>query len=326
MNETTAHILALLRAEPEWVSGEDIGVRLEISRAAVSKQIALLRKDGYTIESSPRRGYLLRNAPNTPNAAEVTPRLITQSFGRPLVYTRETDSTNGRASEMARNGAASGATVVADRQTAGRGRFQREWFSPSGSNLYVSVILRPTVHPARIGQLPLVAAAALVEVLDREWPSLGAGIKWPNDILVGGRKVCGILCESEAEIDLLHYVVVGIGLNLNTRTFPPKLRRIATSIRAATGLEVDRPALLANLLNVFEPLYERWLAAPDLSPLVPFLEERSALRNREVVVTNVRGKIRGRAGGIAPDGSLVLETRNGPVTVTSGDVTLTPNP
>jgi len=322
MNATSQGILGMLREGRVWVSGEDIGARFGISRSAVSKHIGLLRDNGYEIESSPRRGYLFQRAPDTPNAAEVAPRLTTRFVGRTLMYFPDVDSTNSVAAEQARAGVSEGTTITADHQSAGRGRLRREWFSPPGDNLYVSIVLRPTVPPWRVGQLPLVAGVALLKALDAHWPDLGALVKWPNDILVEGRKLCGILCESEAETDVVHHVIVGIGLNLNTRVFPAELRDVATSLRIETGDEVSRPALLAEVLNAFEPAYERWHRADDLAPFLPVLTNRGAMTNRQVVVKNVRGDVCGRVTGISADGGLLLETGDGPVTVVSGDVSV----
>jgi BirA family biotin operon repressor/biotin-[acetyl-CoA-carboxylase] ligase len=320
MNGTTCRILELLRAQRAWLSGADIGAELGISRAAVSKHVGLLRKYGYRIESSSRRGYLFGDAPNVPNAAEVTPRLTTRVIGRPLVYHPVVDSTNTLAAQLARDGVAAGTTVVADLQSAGRGRLQRNWFSPPGANLYVSILLRPDVSPWRVGELPLVVAVALLTVLDARWPDLAAAVKWPNDVLVNGRKLCGILCESEVETDAVHYVIVGIGFNLNTEAFPAELRDIATSLRIETGTEVSRAALLADVLNAFEPDYVRWREADDLGPFVPRLTDRLAMKDRPVVVRNVRGDVSGTARGLSADGGLRLETDDGLITVMSGDV------
>jgi len=320
MNATSQEILGMLKEREAWVSGEDIGARFGMSRSAVSKHIGALRDGGYEIESSSRRGYLFRSAPKTPSEAEVAPRLTTRFVGRSLAYIPEVDSTNSMAADRARSGAPDGMTVTADCQSAGRGRLRRQWFSPPGDNLYFSVLLRPAVPPWRVGQLPLVAAVAVLKALDARWPALAASVKWPNDILVDGRKLCGILCESAAETDLVHHVIVGIGLNCNTRSFPAELRDTATSLRIETGGGVSRPALLADVLNALEPEYERWREAQDLSPFLPLLTSRLAMHDRHVVVKNIRGELRGRVTGIAADGGLVLETSEGPVTVVSGDV------
>jgi BirA family transcriptional regulator, biotin operon repressor / biotin---[acetyl-CoA-carboxylase] ligase len=322
MNETTTSVLRMLKEEGRWVSGQDIGASLDITRSAVSKHIGTLREQGYGIQSSSRRGYLLDSAPNAPYPNEVTPLLTTQFVGRPLLYTYETDSTNSLAAQHAQAGAAQGTTIVADTQSAGRGRLHREWHSPPGTSLYFSIILRPAVAPALVAQLPMVAAVALLQALDRHAPDIGAGVKWPNDILVGGRKLCGILCESEAETDIVHHVIIGMGVNVNTPEFPPELADVATSLRMETGGDASRPELLADVLSAFEGAYSSWLEAQNLEPFLPFLVDRSLITNRTVTVQNVRGEIRGQVSGISAEGGLLLETAEGTVTVVSGDVTL----
>jgi len=322
MNATTTGVLHVLKEDGQWVSGQDIGTSLAISRSAVSKHIAVLRELGYRIKSSSRRGYLLESAPNAPYPAEVTPLLTTQFIGRPLLYLAETDSTNSIAAQQAHDGAPQGTTVVANSQSAGRGRLNRQWHSPPESSLYFSIILRPAVPPALVAQLPMIAAVALLRALDLRTPGLGAAVKWPNDILVSGRKLCGILCESEAETDIVHYVIIGIGINVNTSGFPDELSEIATSLRMLTGNDLSRPTLLADVLNAFEPAYDAWLEAQDLQPFLPFLVDRSLITGRTVKVQNVRGSIRGRVTGISAEGGLLLDTAEGTVTVVSGDVTL----
>jgi BirA family biotin operon repressor/biotin-[acetyl-CoA-carboxylase] ligase len=243
-------------------------------------------------------------------------------MGRPLHYFPELSSTNTEAARRAQEGAKEGTTIVADSQSAGQGRLEREWYSPAGANLYVSVVLRPAVLPGRVCQLPLVVAVALLKALKEFCPGVAAGVKWPNDILVGRRKLCGILCQSESETDLVRHVIVGVGINLNIDAFPADLSSIATSLRVETGAEASRPALLAAVLNALEEEYDCWQQAQDLAPFLPFLEAHSLMQGRDAVVKNVRNEISGRVSGIAPDGGLQLETEHGSVTAVSGDVTV----
>jgi len=316
----------MLREQGQWHSGEDIGAALSISRSAVAKHIASLRRQGYEIAASSRRGYMLRSAPNAPYPAEVVPLLNSQVVGNTLLYLPQTDSTNAVAAQEAHKGACEGTVVVADAQSDGRGRLHRHWHSPPGSNLYFSIILRPSVSPRRISQLPLVAAVSLLKAMARRHPGIGASVKWPNDILVGDRKLCGILCETEAETDMVHHVIVGIGINVNTLSFPAPLAAIATSIAMETGGEVSRPALLAEVLNAFDADYDCWRNSADLAPFLPFLESHSRMKGQEVVVKNVRGEIRGRVSGISSDGELLLDVAGKTVAVASGDVTLCTDP
>ena len=325
MNETTEHVLELLKGGDEYLSGEEIGRRLAISRSAVWKHVRELKAAGYGIVSSPKKGYGLRVAANVPLAAEVMPHLKTLTLGRSIDYHGVVDSTNRAVGDLARQGAVEGTVVVADAQTAGRGRMGRHWESPAGENLYFSILLTPNVEPARVPQLALVAAVAVHEGLGECCPEIIAQIKWPNDILVGGRKVAGILCEASLEADRVHRVILGVGINVNGASLPPPLRAIATTLRIAGGREVSRPALLAGVLNRLETRYEGWLRDGSLATLLDYFERHSALNDRPVAVENRSGVVRGTARAITPTGELVIETADGArLRLLAGDVHLLP--
>lgn len=323
MNATADAVLKILMEREGAVSGAEIGAALGISRSAVSKHTKRLRAMGYRIESVPRRGHRLLASVNVPYPAEVTPHLTTTVIGRRLLYFDQVDSTNAFAAKEGAAGAEEGTVVVADAQSAGRGRLERTWVSPSGCNLYATALLRPAVLPSRVSELGLVAAVAIHRALVESVPEVETRIKWPNDILVGQRKLCGILCESELESDRVHYALVGIGINVNMTSFPPDLRRTATSLALQTKTEHSRPTLLASVLNSFEEAYDQWKAAEDLSPLLGYLRANSALTGRRVTVRNVAGECRGRVAGISPAGELVLMTDAEQDTpIASGDVLL----
>lgn len=254
--------------------------------------------------------------------------LHTAAFGRRVEFHGEVDSTNRIAAELARAGAPEGTTVVADSQSAGRGRRGRSWFSPPGANLYFSVVLRPAAPAAAAGQIALVAAAALHRALAARAPGAGLRIKWPNDILTArGAKLAGILCEAGSEAGAVRYAVVGIGVNVNVRSFPPELAGSAGSLALEGGREHDRGRLLAAVLDLLEPEYRRWCAAGSLAPLLPYLEEHSALRGRRVTIREPDGVRTGRAEGIAPGGELLVREPGGAlVAIVSGEVTLEPEP
>ena len=325
MNETTQRVLQLLKGGGEYLSGEQIGGRIGISRSAVWKHVRDLKKAGYGIVSSPKKGYGLRAVANVPLAAEVTPYLNTRVLGRTIDYHDAVDSTNLQVAELARLGAVEGAVVVADAQSAGRGRMGRRWESPAGENLYFSVLLTPNVEPARVPQLALVAAVAVHEGLARCRPEIRTLIKWPNDLLVGGRKVAGILCEASLEADRVHRVILGVGINVNGTNLPRQLRASATTLRIAGGREVSRPELLAAVLNRLEARYEGWLQDGSLSGLLDYFDGHSALNGRTVAAENLSGAVRGTARGITPTGELVLEKADGAlVHLLAGDVHLLP--
>jgi BirA family biotin operon repressor/biotin-[acetyl-CoA-carboxylase] ligase len=284
-----------------------------------------LKGAGYGIVSVPKKGYGLRAVANVPSAAEVTPHLKTRSMGRHIEYHDAVDSTNRAAGDLARQGAVEGTVIIADAQTAGRGRMGRRWESPAGDNLYFSVLLTPNVEPARVPQLALVAAVAVHEGLAECCPGITARIKWPNDILVGGRKVAGILCEASLEADRVHRVILGIGINVNGTSIAGELRTTATTLRIAGGREVSRAALLGAVLNHLEARYERWLQDGSLSGFLDYFEGHSALNGRPVAAENLSGTVRGTARGITSTGELVIETTAGErLHLLAGDVHLLP--
>jgi BirA family biotin operon repressor/biotin-[acetyl-CoA-carboxylase] ligase len=294
--------------------------RLGVSRAAVWKQIEALRAGGYAIEACSRRGYRLVSAPDTPCAAEVVPLLTTRFVGRECQFLAETESTNRDVAALAVAGAAEGVVIAAGAQTAGRGRMSRVWFSPKAENLYFSVLLRPQVAPGLAVSLPLVVGLAVAEALAEIAPDTVPLIKWPNDILVGGKKVCGILCEMQAETDCVRHIIPGIGVNLNLlrEKLPEELCGRATSLRIETGRSFSRAAVLAAILNRFEPLYDRW-CAEGFEPLLGAIRARDALRGQAITVDQGGRRISGVADGILPDGALRLVTEQGAVPVYSGE-------
>ena len=321
MNELTAQILHRLHTSDGYLSGGMLCREFGMTRSAVWKHISRLRERGYTIEAVSGKGYRLSGSPGIPVSEEVMPLLSTDRFGRNLVFQEETDSTNVQAKILARQGAPEGSVVVADTQTGGRGRMGREWISPPGVNLYFSVILRPSVPPTRFPQIPLLAAAAIHQALDVAAEGPQMMIKWPNDILVKGRKLCGVLCEMESEPDMTHFVIAGIGINVNLRDIPAGIKEIATSLFLESGREFSRSEILGTILNHFEPLYEEWLEAEDLGYLLPYLEKHAWLKGREVKVERYNGSLAGRVRGISRTGELLLEAGDGKVHVVSSGET-----
>ncbi len=313
MNQRTTTLLHRLQEAEGFLSGGALCRELGITRSAVWKHIAWLREKGYTIEAVPGKGYRLEKSPGIPMAEEVAPLLDTARFGRNFLFYEKLGSTNQQAKIMARQGAAEGSVVVADCQACGRGRMGREWLSPPGTNLYFSVILRPPVQPTRFAQIPLLAAAvvhqALLHITSAD--GLRLSIKWPNDILIDNRKVCGILCEMESEPDMTHFVVAGIGINVNLRDIPEAIDGIATSLFLESGVLHSRPKILSTILNRFEPLYEEWLQAGDLGALYIYLEQHAWLKDREITVETYHGSLAGRVRGISRTGELLLETEDG---------------
>ena len=230
-------ILKLLRDHaPGFVSGEEMSRHLGVTRTAIWKRVGTLKNSGYNIEASRRLGYRLLQSPDLLSPAEVRPFLRTRWIGKTIHYFRTVDSTNAQAYQLALRGAGEGEIVVAESQEKGRGRLGRRWFSPPFRNLYLSVILRPKIPPHQAPLITLMAAVATAEAIEKT-SGLHPMMKWPNDLLMKGRKLAGLLNEIHSETDRVHFVILGIGVNLNTdeRAFSKEIRDIATSLKRETG-------------------------------------------------------------------------------------------
>ena len=316
-------VLAFLaEAGEEVVSGEAISDKLGLTRAAVWKHVEALRGQGYRIDAVAARGYRLVAVPDRLRALEVRPLLNTHDLGQVLHCHEELPSTSDEAKALAEAGAEHGEVVVAERQTAGRGRRGRGWVSAPRRSVAFSVVLRPEgLPPARAPELTLVAAVAVCDALRHS--GVEAGIKWPNDVLVRGRKIAGILTELSAEADLVHWVVVGVGVNVNLRAedLPPELAGEATSVLLERGAPAPRALFLAACLSSLEEWYDRH-AEGGFAPIRHAWRERSVTLGQEVVVAVDGEEVRGLAEDIDDTGALLVRTAPGLVRITSGDVRL----
>ena len=315
-------VLAFLaEAGDEFVSGEAISDKLGLTRTAVWKHVEALRSHGYRIDAVPARGYRLVGVPDRLTPLELRPLLNTHDLGQTLHWYEELGSTSDRAKELADEGADPGTVVVAETQTAGRGRRGRVWASPPRRNLYFSVILRPELPPARAPELTLVASVALCDALRQA--GVQAGIKWPNDLLVSGKKIAGILTELAAEPDRVHWVVVGAGVNVNARAedFPEELRAAATSVLLERGQAAPRALFAAACFTALEEWLDRH-AEDGFGPVRDAWRERSVTLGREVIVEADGREIAGNAEDIDESGALLVRSRAGVERILSGDVTL----
>ena len=223
-------ILQLLKEQEDYVSGQDICGQLGVSRTAVWKNIKALKEAGYQIDSVNNRGYKLLAEPDKLSETGIRGYKNTQWLGEAIVYKDSLDSSNTRAKLMGENGAENGTLVVTDCQTAGKGRRGRSWVSPTGMNCYFTVLLRPDILAEKASMITLVAALALAKAI-KETAQLDTMIKWPNDVIANGKKLCGILTESSTDLEYINYVVVGIGVNCNQTEFPDEIKETASSIR-----------------------------------------------------------------------------------------------
>ncbi|HSP20358.1 MAG TPA: biotin--[acetyl-CoA-carboxylase] ligase [Myxococcaceae bacterium] len=309
----------LVDSGTDYASGEALSGKLGLSRTAVWKVVNVLRDRGYAIEAVPSRGYRLIRVPDRLTALEILPLLETGDLGRTVHAFDSLPSTSELAFRLAAEGAEHGELILAETQTAGRGRRGRSWASPPGKNLYASLVLRPELPPQRAPELTLLAAVAVAEALRGE--GVEASIKWPNDLQVGGKKIAGILTELSAESDQVHFVVLGIGVNLNAEPsdFPPDVSRLATSVLRVLGRRVDRAAFVARLLK----LLEQWLAIHETDGFGPVRARWRALSSTlglEVLVKSERRELRGVAEDIDTDGALLLRTEDGMERVLAGEV------
>ena len=325
MSQRKKTVIDILRDSNDFVSGEAISDVLGISRNAVHKHVKSLRKRGYRILGVSRRGYRLEDEPARLSMGHVAQRTENTMFGHSFRYHDEIESTNLEAKTLALKGAPEGTVVVAEAQTAGRGRLGRRWTSPAGKGLLFSVILRPTLPMSEAHLLTIVAATAAAEAVEKHVPARVA-IKWPNDLFIADRKVGGILMEVAGEQDEVDWVVLGIGLNVNTEfsELPVALRRTATSLKIAGGETVDRSDVLATLLLSLESHYHTAIRSGFDKALTAF-RERDYLLARTISVETRQGPVIGAAAGIDDRGALLVELPHRRVrSFHSGDVTLHP--
>ena len=314
-------LLALRSSRSGFVSGADLAASTGVSRTAVWKHIKKLEREGYLIEAIPSKGYRLTSSPDVMIVSDLKRGLKARTIGREIVHLTETASTNTLAMDLAHKGAADGTVVIAETQTGGKGRLGRAWTSPRG-NLYLSVILRPAVPVHKAPLITLMGAVAVAAAI-RENLGIPAGIKWPNDILIDGKKIAGLLTEMSAEPDRIRHIVLGIGVNVNmdVRELPPEVRKTATTLAAVTGTRVDRTALARTLLAGLEKWYQRFLKN-EADVLDAWKELHVTLGNR-VAVSGAGTMLEGLARGIDAEGRLIIRLDDGTLRpVTAGDVTI----
>jgi len=305
-------ILKVLKENPSaFLSGEEISHRLKVSRTAVWKRVKCLRSLGYEIEASTRSGYRLVRSPDLLTPPELKPILNTKWMGRVIHHFHTIDSTNSMAYQLALGGAREGEVVIAESQKKGRGRLGRDWFSPPSLNLYLSVILRPKIPPQQASLITLMAAVATADAIQK-FSCLVPLIKWPNDILVKGRKVAGLLNEIHSEMDRIHFVVLGIGVNLNadTKMFPKEIRAKATSLKNQMGQTISRKAFLSCLLQELERWYAIFLEEGG-SPVLKVWRDRAQIKGRDVKVSSFGETLAGKAIDVDSDGALILQMKDG---------------
>lgn len=303
-------ILHILRERNDYVSGQELCSRFGVSRTAVWKAIRQLREEGYEIEAIPNRGYHITGYPDVVSAQEIESRLTTAWVGRQVVYEPVVDSTNNKAKRLAEEGAGHGTLVLADQQSQGKGRRGRSWSTPPGTAVAMTVIVRPGMRPEQASMLTLIMGLAVASAC-RSLFELDAQIKWPNDIVIGGKKLCGILTEMSAEMNEIHYLVIGTGINVNMEEFPMEIRDTATSLCLELGKKVRRADVIQRCLEYFEQYYDVFMETENLSRLQKLYNQLLVSRDRQVRVLTPGNEYQGISRGINDKGELLVEREDG---------------
>jgi BirA family biotin operon repressor/biotin-[acetyl-CoA-carboxylase] ligase len=302
------------------ISGERIAKEIGVTRSTVWRWVERLREVGVRVKGKPTTGYFLERVPDI-----LTPDLIRQQlkgsmFGKRIHHFFRTDSTNRVALDLGYANEPEGAVVLAEEQTGGRGRAGRSWHSERATGIYVTLLLRPKISPVQAPLLTMMAGLS-AHVAIQAQTGLQPDVKWPNDLMLNGKKVGGILTEMHAETTLVRFVIVGIGINVNQEKFPAELSGIATSLRAETGKNQSRLELLARLLREFESDYNRFLREGSTHITEQFAKVSSYARGKKVRVTNGNESYVGVTAGLRPEGLLQIQREDGSVTtVLAGDV------
>ncbi len=316
-----SEILKALRNTEGFVSGQQLCEKLGVSRTAVWKGIQKLKQEGYTIEAISNKGYRLLEAPDVLNIDELESYRKTRWIGEEIYYFDVTDSTNTRVKQLAEQGSVHGTLVVADRQEAGKGRRGRNWASPPGVSIYMSILLKPGIKPQSASMLTLIAALSVTKAI-KEFTGLLPQIKWPNDIVINGKKVCGILTEMDTEINHINYIVVGIGINVRNTEFPKEIAAMATSLLLEGGKEVIRAKLVQEVCFQFEHYYEIFMKTNNLSGVREEYNAYLVNLGRKVRVLDPKEPFEGEAEGITDTGELIVNTKEGQKLVSAGEVSV----
>lgn len=315
-------ILRLLRSADGYISGQELCNRFGVSRTAVWKAINQLKEAGYEIEAQQNKGYRLMAAPDLMTEAEIKSLMHTEWVAKEVLYFDTIDSTNTKAQELAEKGYPSGTLVVADKQESGKGRRGRSWVSPSGTGIFMTLMIKPDINPNNASMLTLVAALAVAKAITSVTGE-EALIKWPNDIVVNSKKVCGILTEMNAQFDYINHIVVGIGINVHNESFPEEISQMASSLMIeAGGKRFHRAQIIAETMSYFEQYYDTFLKTQDLSALVRECDELLVNRNKSVRVLDPKEPFDGKAMGITPKGELIVDTWESRKLVSSGEVSV----
>ena len=315
-------VLRMLKEAEGYISGQEICEKFNVSRTAVWKVIKQLETEGYLIEAVRNKGYRLKMAGDILSRAEIESSMNTKWAGKKVLYFDETGSTNTEAKQAAEAGAPHGTLAVADYKNMGKGRRGRMWTSPRGVGVRMSLMIRPEIHPSAASMLTLVAALGVSEGIGKTC-GLETQIKWPNDIVADGKKICGILTEMSTELECINYVVTGMGINANMEELPEEIKDVATSILLQTGKRVKRSQLIGAVMESYEKYYNVFMESGNMSGLLDVYNSHLANMQRSVRVLQPGSEYVGTALGINDAGELLVKTEDGAVhQVISGEVSV----
>lgn len=312
-------ILKELKNAEDYISGEGLSSNLMVSRSAIWKHIRNLKAKGYMIEGISNKGYKLISTPDVLNSNEVSELLTTSQLGRNIIHFDTIDSTNQKAKELASKGAKDGTIIISEIQESGSGRFKRVWSSPKGG-IWFSMILRPNIAPPECTKLTQITAAAMYKSLS----SFGANvnIKWPNDIVLNNKKLCGILTELKCDLETVDYLIVGIGLNVNIENFADEISSIATSLKIEFNKEFNRAEIISSFLNTFEGLYNQFVNNGDISETIAICREHSNLFGKKAKLITCNNVEEITCLRLSEEGNLIVKDSHGnEKAVLSGEIT-----
>lgn len=312
----------MLRESDGYVSGQELCEKLSVSRTAVWKAINGLKEKGYQVEAVRNRGYRIIESPDILTKEELSSMIDTEWAGQTIYYFDQIDSTNIRAKQLGEEGVPHGTLIVAGQQNAGRGRRGRTWESPPGVSIYMSIVLRPEMAPVKAPMLTLVMALSAADSL-KECTGLDVQIKWPNDIVLNGKKLAGILTEMSTEMDYINHVVIGVGINVNTGQLPEELEEKATSLRLETGRIIRRSEMIASIMKEFERNYQLFIETQGLRQMQEKYNSLLINREKEVRILGVKEEYAAYALGINEKGELLVRRDNGEIeAILAGEVSV----
>ena len=315
-------ILKLLKETDGYISGQELCEKFGVSRTAVWKVINQLKEEGYEIEAVRNKGYILKGSADVLSKEEQVSTIHTKWAGTQVAFFEETDSTNNEIRRLAEQGAPHGTLAVAERQLGGKGRRGRVWTSPAGVGIWMSMLLRPQIDPMAASMLTLVMALSTRRGIEKA-TGLKSEIKWPNDLVLNKKKICGILTEMSTELMEIQYVIPGTGINVNQMEFPDDIKATATSLRIESGKIQKRSEIIAAIMEAFEGYYDTFIETQDMSGLIEEYNANLVNLGNEVCVLDPAGEYRGVSEGINKEGALLVRLSDGTLKeIISGEVSV----